>query len=68
MARKVPLKIIAGAVSAQSVIGALTVRDISRREKSEVRGPKLLWKIWGGTNTLGAALYWLVARRPGRTV
>jgi hypothetical protein len=47
----------------QAVIGTLTVRDISRRRPELVRGPKLFWKIWGGTNTLGSAAYWLFGRK-----
>jgi hypothetical protein len=47
----------------QAVVGTVTVRDISRRRPELVRGPKLFWKIWGGTNTLGSAAYWLFGRR-----
>jgi hypothetical protein len=50
-------------VAAQAVIGTLTVRDINRRADDEVRGPKLLWRLWGGSNMFGAAVYWLVGRR-----
>jgi hypothetical protein len=65
---KVNPRIIAGAVAAQVVIGSLTVRDIGRRGPGEVRGPKLLWKLWGGTNTLGAVAYWLFGRRAAARV
>ena len=47
----------------QAVVGTVTVRDISRRQPELVRGPKLFWKIWGGTNTLGSAVYWLFGRK-----
>jgi hypothetical protein len=47
----------------QAVVGTVTVRDISRRQPELVRGPKLLWKIWGGSNTLGSAAYWLFGRK-----
>ena len=58
-------RLIGAAVATQLVIGGLTVRDIDRRDSSEVRGPRLLWKLWGGTNTLGSLAYWLVGRRRG---
>ena len=47
----------------QAVVGTVTVRDISGRRPELVRGPKLLWKIWGGSNTLGSAAYWCFGRR-----
>ena len=47
----------------QAVVGTVTVRDISRRQPELVRGPKLLWKIWGGSNTLGSVAYWLFGRK-----
>lgn len=60
--RKDPRVLIA-MVAAQAVIGTLTVRDINRRADDEVRGPKLLWRLWGGSNMFGAAVYWIVGRR-----
>jgi hypothetical protein len=61
--RKPDPRIIIGAIALQAVAGPLTVRDIARRTPEQVRGPRLLWKIWGGTNLAGAALYWLIGRR-----
>ena len=61
--KKLDPRIVTGLVVAQAVIGTLTVRDISARPKEQVRGPKLLWKVWGGTNTLGSVLYWLFGRK-----
>ncbi len=61
--RKLDPRIIGAALATQAVIGGLTVRDIGRRGPGEVRGPRLLWKIWGGTNTLGSVAYWLIGRR-----
>lgn len=55
--------LVIGLVAAQSVAGPLTLRDLSRRTPEQVRGPKWLWRIWGGTNLAGAAAYWLVGRR-----
>lgn len=45
--KKVNPRIIGAAIAVQAVIGGLTIRDISKREPGEVRGPRLLWKIWG---------------------
>jgi hypothetical protein len=55
--------VLVALTAAQAVVGTLTVRDISRRQPELVRGPKLFWKIWGGTNTLGSAVYWLFGRK-----
>ena len=52
-----------GLLLAQAVVGPLTVRDVSRRTPDQVRGPRWLWQIWGGTNLAGAAAYWLIGRR-----
>jgi len=64
--KKANPKVVIPLLIAQAVIGTLTVRDISARSDAEVRGPKLLWKIWGGTNMLGSAVYWLFGRRSPR--
>lgn len=58
-----PRALVAVLVGAQILIGSITVRDVRRRSPELVRGPRLLWMLWGGTNTLGAALYWLLGRR-----
>jgi hypothetical protein len=55
--------VLAVLITAQTVIGTVTTRDINRRQPDLVRGPKLFWKAWGGTNTLGSAAYWLLGRR-----
>lgn len=55
--------VVIALTAVQAVIGTLTVLDISKRAPELVRGPKLFWKIWGGTNTLGSAAYWLIGRR-----
>jgi hypothetical protein len=56
-------RVLIAAVLVQLVIGTLTVRDVNQRSEDEVRGPKLLWRVWGGSNMLGAAVYWLFGRR-----
>jgi hypothetical protein len=45
------------------VVVALTWRDISRQPPNQLRGSKRLWRIASALNTLGAAAYWLAARR-----
>jgi hypothetical protein len=42
---------------------ALTWRDINRRPSRQLRGSKRLWRTASALNTLGAAAYWLAARR-----
>jgi len=64
--RKIDPRIGIGLGLLQSIAGTLTVRDLRRRDASQVRGPKFLWYLWGGTNLLGAALYWTVGRRRGQ--
>ena len=59
--RELAVLIVCTAV--QAVVGTVTVRDVSRRQPEHVRRPKLLWKIWGGSNTLGSAAYWLFGRK-----
>jgi hypothetical protein len=58
-----PLAVVIVLTAVQAVVGTVTVRDISRRRPELVRGPKLFWKVWGGSNTLGSAAYWLFGRR-----
>jgi hypothetical protein len=61
--KKVDPRVIATAVALQAVLGTLTVRDLKKRSRDQVRGPKALWYAWGGSNTMGAAAYWLIGRR-----
>ena len=58
-----PAAVIIALTAVQAVIGTVTVRDVIRRQPDLVRGPKPLWVIWGGTNTLGSAAYWLFGRK-----
>jgi hypothetical protein len=55
--------VIIAATAVQAVVGTVTVRDVLRRQPDELRGPKALWVIWGGANTLGSAVYWLFGRK-----
>lgn len=58
-----PRAVVIVLIAVQAVVGTITVRDISQRRPELVRGPKLFWKVWGGSNTLGSAAYWLFGRR-----
>jgi hypothetical protein len=60
-------RVVIAAVAVQAAVAAVTIRDINRRPKEGVRGPKFLWRIVGGANTLGSIAYWLVGRRRGVT-
>ncbi len=58
-----PLAVIIFLAAVQAVVGTVTVRDVLRRKAEDVRGPKPLWILWGGSNTLGSAAYWLFGRK-----
>lgn len=64
MARSRPNpRVLVPAVALQLVLGTITVRDIRRRPADLIRGPKWFWALWGGSNTGGALVYWLVGRK-----
>jgi hypothetical protein len=58
---------IAALVIVQIFVGRFTMRDLSARTSDQVRGPKLLWRIWASTNLAGSATYWLVGRKRTKT-
>jgi hypothetical protein len=45
------------------VVTILTLRDLSHRPDSAVRGRKRFWKIAALLNTSGSVAYWLFGRR-----
>jgi hypothetical protein len=51
------------AVLVHIVLTAFVWRDIARRDPSELRGPKNLWRVVTALNTGNHALYWLFGRR-----
>ncbi len=61
--KKVDPRVLVPAVALQAIVGFVTFRDIKKRGKEGVRGPRILWKLWGTTNTLGSLMYWLLGRR-----
>ena len=42
----------------------MILRDLQKRSDDEIRGPRTLWRLWGTTNLLGAAVYWFYGRKP----
>ena len=56
-------RVVVAAVAVQAAVAAVTIRDINRRPKRDVRGPKALWRLVGGANTLGSIAYWVLGRR-----
>jgi len=44
---------------------AVTLRDLSRRPASQVRGPKMLWVAACVVQPFGPMAYWMYGRNPG---
>jgi hypothetical protein len=51
------------ALLAHLVMTALVWRDIARRDPSEIRGSKTIWRVLTALNTGNHLLYYLVGRR-----
>lgn len=60
-------RIVVAALGLQATIATLTIRDINKRPKEAVRGPKMLWRL-ANANTVGSAAYWLIGRKRGAAV
>jgi hypothetical protein len=56
-------RLVVAAVAVQAAVAAVTIRDINHRPKEAVRGPKMLWRLVGGANTLGSVAYWVLGRK-----
>lgn len=54
--------VVVAALIVWAVVTPLVWRDLQRRTKEEVRGPKLLWRL-ASANLSGSVLYALVGRR-----
>jgi len=61
-------RLVVAVVALQAALAAVTVRDINRRPKEAVRGPKRLWRVVGSANTLGSIAYWAIGRKRGAAV
>jgi hypothetical protein len=53
-------------LAAEAVLIAATERDIHRRSAENIRGPKLLWRIFATQNVVGPAAYFGLGRRASR--
>jgi len=51
------------ALISHAIMTAVVWRDISRRDPSELRGNKTIWRVLTAMNTGNHLLYWLVGRR-----
>ncbi|MEU6136251.1 hypothetical protein [Nocardioides sp. NPDC047086] len=51
------------ALVAQAAVAPVILRDLQKRSDDEIRGPRTLWRLWGTTNLLGAAVYWFYGRK-----
>jgi hypothetical protein len=63
--RKPPRNVILAVVAVEAAAAALAYRDLAGRADDEVRGKKLVWRIFIGLNPGNALVYWLVGRRGG---
>lgn len=56
-------RLVTAAIATQSILGPLTLWDLAKRSDDQIRGPRLLWRLWGSTNVVGAVSYWVVGRK-----
>jgi hypothetical protein len=56
-------EIVFPALLGHIVMTALVWRDIARRDPSELRGSKTIWRVLTALNTGNHLLYYLVGRR-----
>lgn len=61
--RKPPKEVVIAAVVIEALSAAFAFRDLARRDDTQVRGPKLLWRIIIGINPGNSIAYWLLGRR-----
>jgi hypothetical protein len=45
------------------IVTAITLRDLSQRTDTQVRGPRQFWRVFTPLQMGNSALYWLVGRR-----
>lgn len=55
--------VVLGLAAIELTMKILAMRDIGRRPASEIRGPKLLWRLALIVNTLGPLSYFKWGRR-----
>ena len=57
-------RLVVAALALQATVASVTIRDINKRPKEAVRGPKFLWRL-ANANTVGSIAYWLIGRKRG---
>jgi hypothetical protein len=45
------------------IVTAITLRDLSQRNDTQVRGPRWFWRVFTPLQMGNSAVYWLVARK-----
>jgi hypothetical protein len=58
-----PLGVLVPVLLGHVLLTALVWRDIDRRDRSDLRGGKLLWRTLTALNTGNSVIYLLVGRR-----
>jgi hypothetical protein len=53
-------------VALELVLIAVAERDIQRRPATNIRGPKLLWRVLATQNVVGPAAYFSLGRKRSR--
>jgi hypothetical protein len=61
--RRARPQLVIPALISHVIMTAVVWRDISRRDPSELRGNKTIWRVLTAMNTGNHLLYWLVGRR-----
>ena len=56
-------RVIVAAGAAELVLTGIALRDMQRRSRSQVRGPKLLWRASFAVQPFGPLAYLLFGRR-----
>jgi hypothetical protein len=57
--------VLALLIVAHVMVTVVTLRDISRREDQEVRGPRWFWRIVTPLQMGNSAVYWALGRKNG---
>jgi hypothetical protein len=59
-------KVVIGALVAIEVVSSIFAwRDLAHRSDDQVRGSKILWRVFMSLNPGNSLLYWAIGRRGG---
>ena len=47
------------------IVTAFTLRDLSQRTDTQVRGPRWFWRVFTPLNLGNSLVYWLIGRKSG---